>query len=72
VKRTLLIFLIGLFLNWWPFARWQDDQLVANGITYRKKEKRKHQVRWCNSMPGRMFQRTVNMPPTSGVIHQNH
>jgi predicted acyltransferase len=38
VKRTLLIFLIGLFLNWWPFARWQDDQLVANGWTWANAE----------------------------------
>src|SRR5689334_130469 len=28
IKRTLLIFLIGLFLNWWPFVRWQDGELV--------------------------------------------
>lgn len=34
IKRTLLIFAIGLFLNWWPFARWQDDQLVASGWTW--------------------------------------
>ena len=34
VKRTLLIFLIGLFLNWWPFARWQDDRLLVNGWTW--------------------------------------
>jgi predicted acyltransferase len=27
-KRTLLIFLIGLFLNWSPFIRWQDDHIV--------------------------------------------
>jgi predicted acyltransferase len=28
-KRTLLIFAIGLFLNWFPFVRWNDnDQLV--------------------------------------------
>ncbi len=33
LKRTALIFLIGLFLNWWPFARWQDGQLVLNGWT---------------------------------------
>src|SRR5690606_17451249 len=24
VKRTLLIFLIGLFLNWWPFSYWME------------------------------------------------
>jgi predicted acyltransferase len=28
IKRTLLIFLIGLFLNWWPFVRWQSDSLA--------------------------------------------
>ncbi|MET0393062.1 MAG: heparan-alpha-glucosaminide N-acetyltransferase domain-containing protein [Chitinophagaceae bacterium] len=27
LKRTALIFLIGLFLNWWPFVRWQDGHL---------------------------------------------
>jgi predicted acyltransferase len=34
VKRSLLIFAIGLFLNWWPFSRWQGDELVANGWTW--------------------------------------
>lgn len=28
IKRTLLIFLIGLLLNWWPFVQWQGDTLV--------------------------------------------
>ncbi|MBL7739751.1 MAG: DUF5009 domain-containing protein [Chitinophagaceae bacterium] len=28
IKRTALIFLIGLFLNWWPFVKWQDGSLV--------------------------------------------
>ena len=28
LKRTGIIFLIGLFLNWWPFFRWQDGALV--------------------------------------------
>ena len=28
IKRTLLIFAIGLFLNWWPFVRWSGDELV--------------------------------------------
>jgi predicted acyltransferase len=27
-KRFILIFLIGLFLNWCPFVMWQNDQLV--------------------------------------------
>ncbi|MDB5197269.1 MAG: hypothetical protein JWP88_1640 [Flaviaesturariibacter sp.] len=34
IKRSLLIYGIGLFLNWWPFVRWQSDQLVANGWTW--------------------------------------
>jgi predicted acyltransferase len=29
IKRTLLIFAIGLFLNWSPFVRWDGDHLVA-------------------------------------------
>jgi predicted acyltransferase len=28
IKRTLLIFLIGLFLNWSPFIKWSGDTLV--------------------------------------------
>ena len=28
IKRTILIFLIGLFLNWSPFIKWSDNQLV--------------------------------------------
>ncbi len=31
IKRTLLIFFIGLFLNWSPFFMWQNDQLVFKG-----------------------------------------
>lgn len=34
VKRSLLIFGIGLFLNWWPFVRWQNDHLTATGWTW--------------------------------------
>ena len=28
LKRTVLIFLIGLFLNWWPFVKWNDGELI--------------------------------------------
>jgi predicted acyltransferase len=28
LKRGLLIFLIGLLLNWFPFVKWETDQLV--------------------------------------------
>jgi predicted acyltransferase len=34
IRRSLLIFAIGLFLNWWPFSRWEGDQLLANGWTW--------------------------------------
>jgi len=27
IKRSILIFAIGLFLNWWPFFRWTADGL---------------------------------------------
>lgn len=28
IKRTLLIFLIGLALNWWPFIQWRGEDLA--------------------------------------------
>jgi predicted acyltransferase len=28
IKRSLLIYLIGLFLTWWPFCRWEEGHLV--------------------------------------------
>ena len=31
VTRTLLIFLIGTFLNWFPFSHWEDGKLVFRG-----------------------------------------
>ena len=31
ITRTLLIFLIGTFLNWFPFSRWRDGELVFRG-----------------------------------------
>lgn len=34
LKRSLLIFAIGLFLNWWPFVRYQDGDLVFNSWTW--------------------------------------
>jgi predicted acyltransferase len=34
LRRTALIFLIGLFLNWFPFVRWQDNELVVSGWTW--------------------------------------
>lgn len=28
IKRSVLIFAIGLFLNWFPFFQWNNDQLI--------------------------------------------
>ncbi|MBW7889454.1 MAG: DUF5009 domain-containing protein [Chitinophagaceae bacterium] len=28
IRRTLIIFFIGLFLNWYPFVSWQGDDLI--------------------------------------------
>jgi predicted acyltransferase len=38
IKRSLLIYAIGLFLNWWPFVRFQDGELMANGWTWTNTE----------------------------------
>lgn len=34
IRRTALIFLIGLFLNWFPFFQWQNDELVFRSWTW--------------------------------------
>lgn len=34
IRRTLLIYGVGLFLNWWPFVRWYNDHLVGIGFTW--------------------------------------
>jgi predicted acyltransferase len=34
LKRTALIFLIGLFLNWWPFVKWDGAELVFKQWAY--------------------------------------
>ncbi|HEV7350828.1 acyltransferase family protein [Telluribacter sp.] len=38
LKRATLIFLIGLFINWFPFLMWQDDQLVLKTWTWTTSE----------------------------------
>ncbi|WP_290712604.1 heparan-alpha-glucosaminide N-acetyltransferase domain-containing protein [Flavihumibacter sp. CACIAM 22H1] len=32
VKRGLLIFLIGLLLNWFPFVKWENNELVGKSF----------------------------------------
>jgi predicted acyltransferase len=34
LKRSLLIFGIGLFLTWWPFVKWDDGGLVFKPWSY--------------------------------------
>jgi predicted acyltransferase len=34
VTRTSLIFLIGILLNWFPFVRWHENELVLKGWTW--------------------------------------
>ena len=34
LRRTLLIFLIGLFLNWFPFIKWDNGHLVGRPWAY--------------------------------------
>ncbi|NOT52791.1 MAG: DUF5009 domain-containing protein [Chitinophagaceae bacterium] len=34
ITRSLLIFLIGLFLTWWPFVKWTDAGLVFKPWEY--------------------------------------
>ena len=34
LKRSLLIFGIGLFLTWWPFVKWSDGALVFKQWSY--------------------------------------
>ena len=33
-RRTVLIFLIGLFLNWFPFIKWDNEHLVGKPWAY--------------------------------------
>jgi predicted acyltransferase len=34
IKRTAIIFGVGLFLNWWPFVKWSDAGLVFKQWAY--------------------------------------
>lgn len=45
LKRSALIFAIGLFLNWWPFVRWQNNELMVNSWTWINAEGKEAGVR---------------------------
>ncbi|WP_270089474.1 acyltransferase family protein [Sphingobacterium sp. SYP-B4668] len=34
LKRTVLIFAIGVFINWWPFVQWSGDMLAFKQWAY--------------------------------------
>ena len=44
-RRSLLIFAIGLFLNWWPFVRYVDNELIFTGWTWTDTDGRTNGVR---------------------------
>lgn len=45
IKRTVLIFAIGLFLNWIPFVRWDDGYLVFKYWSYADADGTLHGIR---------------------------
>lgn len=45
VKRTLLIYLIGLFLNWSPFILWHNDSLVLKTWEWTGDDGKLHGIR---------------------------
>lgn len=45
IKRTVLIFAIGLFLNWIPFVRWDDGHLVFKYWSYADADGTLHGIR---------------------------
>jgi predicted acyltransferase len=51
LKRSLLIFAIGLFLAWWPFVKWSGDALVFKPWVYTDKEGNAQGVRILGVLP---------------------
>lgn len=45
IRRTILIFAIGLFLNWIPFVRWSGGSLVFRGWSYTGADGIEHGIR---------------------------
>lgn len=33
IKRSFLIFIIGLLMNWYPFVHWQNDHLIVKSLS---------------------------------------
>ena len=45
IKRTLLIYLIGLFLNWSPFVLWQQRRTVLKTWEWTGDDGKGHGIR---------------------------
>lgn len=45
ITRSLIIFLIGLFLTWWPFVKWVDGELVFKPWAYVDANGNQHGIR---------------------------
>jgi predicted acyltransferase len=51
IKRSLLIFAIGLFLAWWPFFKWSGNELVFKPWAYTDKDGNPEGVRILGVLP---------------------
>lgn len=45
IRRTILIFCIGLFLTWWPFVQFVNNHLVLKGWTWTGEDGITHGIR---------------------------
>jgi len=51
IKRSLLIFAIGLFLAWWPFFKWSGNELVFKPWAYTDEKGNPQGVRILGVLP---------------------
>ncbi|HUR66350.1 MAG TPA: DUF5009 domain-containing protein [Chitinophagaceae bacterium] len=51
IKRSLLIFAIGLFLAWWPFVKWSGNELVFKPWSYTDEKGNPQGVRILGVLP---------------------
>ena len=59
IKRTLLIFLIGLFLNWFPFIKWDNEavrwQTMGRILPQMEKQQVCAYLVYCNELHSVIF-----------------
>jgi predicted acyltransferase len=51
IKRSILIFAIGLFLAWWPFFKWSGNELVCKPWAYTDEKGNAQGVRIVGVLP---------------------